>query len=168
MRRKTKMGTRATTIALAFALGIGTLGFCVGCGADSDAGTSQDAAEQEQVDDELADGVYEIEVETDSSMFRAESCTLTAKDGEYVATLTLPGQGFTRLYFGSAEDAVEADLSSIYDYTLNDEGLYTFELPVEELDEELEIAAYGHRRDTWYDHTIIFHAPTGAPIAEAE
>ena len=28
------------------------------------------------------------------------------------------------------------------------------------LDEELSVAAYGQRRDTWYDHTIIFHAPT--------
>ena len=168
MTRQAYLCRRAATLALALTLGVATMGFGAGCSNGSDADSTQEEAAREQLDDELADGVYEIEVETDSSMFRAEACTLTAKDGEYTATLTLPGQGFTRLYFGSAEDAVEADLSSIYDYTLNDDELYTFELPVEELDEELEIAAYGHRRDTWYDHTIVFHAPTGAPIAEAE
>ena len=107
----------------------------------------------------VADGEYSIEVETDSSMFRAESCTLTVKDGSYSAELVLPGEGFSRLYFGTAEDAAAADAADIYDYHLNDDGLYTFDIPVEKLDEELSVAAYGQRRDTWYDHTIIFHAP---------
>ena len=111
--------------------------------------------------DELEDGTYDIEVETDSSMFRADSCTLTAEDGVYTAALSLPGEGFSRLYFGSAEDAAAADDADIVDYYLNDDGKYTFDLTVEALDEELPIAAYGHRRDTWYDHTITFHAPSG-------
>ena len=95
---------------------------------------------------ELTDGTYEIEVETDSSMFRAETCLLKVEGGSYTAVLSLPGEGFSRLYFGSADEAAGADESDIYDYELNDDGLYTFELPVEELDEELEIAAYGQAR----------------------
>ena len=108
---------------------------------------------------ELADGTYEIEVETDSSMFRSEKCELTVENGEYTAELTLPGEGFSKLYFGSAEDAATAPVDEVYEYRLNDDGKYTFDLPVAALDEELPIAAYGQRRDTWYDHTIVFHAP---------
>jgi hypothetical protein len=131
---------------------------------DTDAEDSIEVAEDDAITvlsaDELEDGTYDIEVETDSSMFRAESCTLTVVDGVYTATLSLPGEGFSRLYFGSAEEAAEADDADIADYYLNDDAKYTFDLAVEKLDEELPIAAYGQRRDTWYDHTIIFHAPS--------
>ena len=109
----------------------------------------------------IADGTYQIEVETDSSMFRADSCQLTAGGGAYTATLVLPGEGFSRLYFGTAEEAAAAT-EGVYDYYLNDEGKYTFDVPVSALDEELTVAAYGQRRDTWYDHTIVFHAPADA------
>ena len=115
----------------------------------------------------LADGSYAIEVETDSSMFHAESCELVVDKGSYLAKLSLPGEGFSRLYFGSAEDAAQASDEEIYDYYLNDEGKYTFDLPIEALDEEFAIAAFGHRRDTWYDHTIIFHAPAEEAQADA-
>ena len=110
----------------------------------------------------IADGTYQIEVDTDSSMFRSESCLLTVEGGTYRATLTLPGEGFSRLYFGTAEEAAAADDADVFDYYLNDEGKYTFDIPVSALDEELPIAAFGQRRDTWYDHTIVFHAPADA------
>ena len=109
----------------------------------------------------LADGTYPIEVETDSSMFRADSCQLTVENGTYSAVLVLPGEGFSKLYFGTAEKAAAAT-EGVYDYYLNDEGKYTFDIPVSALDEELAVAAYGQRRDTWYDHTIVFHAPSDA------
>lgn len=115
----------------------------------------------------LADGSYSVEVETDSSMFRADSCTLTVEGGKYHATLVLPGEGFSRLFFGTAEEAANADDASIYDYHLNDEEKYTFDIPVSALDEELPIAAYGQRRDTWYDHTIIFHSPASDAQSKA-
>lgn len=107
----------------------------------------------------LANGTYPIEVTTDSSMFRSDSCELAVQDGAYTATLVLPGEGFSRLYFGTAEEAATANDDQIYDYALNDEGKYSFVIPVAKLEEELHIAAYGQRRDRWYDHTIVFHAP---------
>ena len=106
-----------------------------------------------------ADGTYEIQADTDSSMFRSEKCVLTVKDGACTAELTLPGEGFSKLFFGSAADAQNAPEDQVYEYRLNDKGKYTFDVPVSKLDEELSIAAFGHRRDTWYDHTITFHAP---------
>ena len=110
----------------------------------------------------LADGTYQIEAETDSSMFRSDSCTLTVEDGTYAVSLTLPGEGFSKLYFGTAEDAATAPEDEVYLYHLNADGKYTFDFPVTALDEELTIAAFGQRRDTWYDHTIVFHAPADA------
>lgn len=129
--------------AVLLILGVGVL--LTGCSGEQQSG--------------LADGTYAIEVDTDSSMFHADSCELTVADGTYTATLVLPGEGFSRLYFGTAEEAASADDADIYDYYLNDEGKYTFDIPVSALDEELTVAAYGQRRDTWYDHTITFASP---------
>ena len=125
--------------------------------ADKDAAASSSATASDAAVS-LPDGKYSVEVSTDSSMFRAEYCTLTVEDGTYQATLTLPGEGFSRLYFGTAEEAQNAT-EGVYDYYLNDLGKYTFDIPVETLNKELPIAAYGQRRNTWYDHTITFHAP---------
>ena len=136
-----------------------------GCasGSSSSSGTSSSATSSSETKTAQAappaDGTYNINVTTDSSMFRCETCTLTVKDGTYTATLSLPGEGYSRLYFGSAQDAEKAT-EGIYDYHLNDEGKYTFEIPVQALDAELPIAAFGQRRNTWYDHTIVFHTPT--------
>ena len=157
------------SLFVAFAMSLGLASFVVGCGG---AAPSENTDEQQEVAVEEvvaapADGTYDIEVETDSSMFRADSCTLTVADGAYTATLVLPGEGFSRLYFGTAEEAASASDDAIYDYHLNDEEKYTFDIPVEALDKELHIAAFGHRRDTWYDHTIIFHAPEGDALADA-
>ena len=112
----------------------------------------------------VTDGMYTVQVDTDSSMFRVEECVLTVQDGQMTAEMSLPGQGFSRLYFGTAEEAEAAAAtgeldSGIYDYYLNGEGLYTFDVPVSALDQEIQVAAFGHRRDTWYDHVIVVHAP---------
>jgi hypothetical protein len=153
-------GTVLLTLALALAL--------AACGSQP---TTVDATSEEVVVETgedivsestsgLAPGTYECEVTTDSSMFRAAHCTLeVAGDGTYLAHLALPGEGFSRLYFGTAEEAASAPADQIYDYHLGDDGLYTFDVEVSALDEDLAIAAYGQRRDTWYDHTINFATP---------
>ena len=107
----------------------------------------------------LADGDYEIEITTDSRMFRPTACTLHVKDGTYTATITMPGEGFSRLYYGTVEEAEAASSANIYEYKTNAEGKYTFDVDVAALDEELTIAAWGQRRDRWYPHTITFFSP---------
>lgn len=165
MRNEHGMGRALGALLLAVSL--------VGCGGAQGGGSTEQAAAEQNASQqnatsqqtatapaaELADGTYVVEVETDSSMFRSEACTLTVSGGTYTAELTLPGEGFSKLYFGSAEDAATASEDDVYEYHLNDEGKYTFDLPVAAVDEELQVAAYGQRRDTWYDHTIVFHAP---------
>lgn len=179
MMRARRSGV-ARALSLALSLGLVAqaplcLGACVSAPTDevatsatSDAGEAVDTPQETQQTQAgetagtLEDGTYEIEVTTDSSMFRAAHCTLEVTDGAMTAHLALPGEGFSRLYFGSAEEAeaaAAADASGIHDYHLGEDGLYTFDLPVEALDTELEVAAFGQRRDTWYDHTIAFASP---------
>ena len=149
--------------ALALAL---CLGACSGQDASQQQGSQQEPAAAASTT-ALADGTYDISAETDSSMFRSETCTLTVKDGSYTAELALPGEGFTKLYFGSAEDAAKAADADIYEYHVNDAGKYCFDIPVAELDKEIQVAAYGHRKDKWYDHTITFHAPEATAVSDA-
>ena len=116
----------------------------------------------------LTDGDYEIEVTTDSRMFRPTACTLHIQDGSYTATITMPGKGFSRLYYGTVEEAEAANDASIYEYDTNAEGKYTFDLDVPALNEELTIAAWGQRRDRWYPHTITFFSPVEGAQASAD
>ncbi len=165
---------------VAFSLGFSLLGSVTACAGTADTTTDEaatavatesagdDASEATGESTGITNGTYAIEVDTDSSMFHADSCQLIVEDGTYSAVLVLPGEGFSRLYFGTAEEAASADDADIYDFYLNDEGKYTFDIPVAALDEELTIAAFGHRRDTWYDHTITFHTPADDAVADAE
>lgn len=177
--------------ALALALALAPAGALAGCGGGSGAADSSQASatsatsaapgQETSADaggaaseaaalvvsaDNIPDGSYEIVVDTDSGMFRSERCLLKAEGGVLTAELTLPGEGFSRLFFGTAEEAARAQDADIYDFRLDDEGKYTFDIPVPALDEELTIAAYGQRRDRWYDHTITFHAPVNALLSE--
>ena len=46
---------------------------------------------------ELKDGVYEIQVDSSSSMFKIEKCELTVKDGEMTADMKMGGTGYLKL-----------------------------------------------------------------------
>ncbi len=171
MSKSTTLGQLCAALLLSCTMCFSATG-CAGATDDAavEEVVAEDAATEEAAAEEaapIADGTYRIEVDTDSSMFHAYSCELTVENGTYTATLVLPGEGFSRLYYGTAEEAATADDADIYDYSLNDEGKYTFVLPVAALDEELTIAAFGHRRDKWYDHTITFHAPAEDGVAAA-
>ena len=47
---------------------------------------------------ELRDGVYQIQVDSSSSMFRIEACELTVKDGSMTADMKMGGTGYLKLY----------------------------------------------------------------------
>jgi hypothetical protein len=71
---------------------------------------------------------------------------------------------------GNALEAAIAT-SGVIEGVLNGEQ-YSFTVPVTALDTELVCAAYGQRRDTWYDHTMTFKsdkiaAGASAPAAAA-
>lgn len=118
---------------------------------------------------EVKDGTYEIEVESSSSMFRIVKAELTVENGNMSAVLTLGGQGYLKLFMGTGEEAVAADESQYSNYVEDAEGQYTYTVPVEALNQELDCTAFSKRKEKWYDHTILFDAatlPEGALLVE--
>ena len=65
---------------------------------------------------DVKDGVYEVRVESSSSMFRVESASLTVHDGEMKAVLTMGGTGYLRLYMGTGVEAAKSDVSEYIEY----------------------------------------------------
>ena len=119
----------------------------------------------------LKDGIYTIEVDSSSSMFRIVNAELTVKDGEMSAVLTLGGKGYLKLFMGTGEEAVSADESEYSDFVEDSEGAYTYEIPVEALNKELECTSFSKRKEKWYDHQIFFKAetlPAAAFVMEQE
>lgn len=107
---------------------------------------------------DVRDGVYTVEVESDSSMFRVVEASLTVESGDMSAVLTLGGKGYLKLYMGTGEEAVQAEEEAYAVYEENAEGQYIYTVPVEALNQELNCTAFSKRKEKWYDHTIFFDA----------
>ena len=114
----------------------------------------------------VANGIYSMDVTSSSSMFKVVDCILTAKDGKMSAVLTLSGTGYGYLYMGTKEEAASADQSSWIPYQVNEEGKYTYTVPVEALDKEIAVAAYSIKKGIWYDRTLTFQSETIKKIAD--
>ena len=114
----------------------------------------------------VADGIYSMDVTSSSSMFKVVDCILTAKDGKMSAVLTLSGTGYGYLYMGTKEEAASADQSSWIPYQVNEEGKYTYTVPVEALDKEIAVAAYSIKKGIWYDRALTFQSETMKKIAD--
>lgn len=115
--------------------------------------------------DELNDGTYEAEAASSSSMFRITDCKLTVKEGKMSAVLTLSGTGYLKLYMGTGEEAVKASEDEMIPYVENEEGAYTYEVPVEALDMGIDCAAFSKNKEKWYDRVLVFKSaslPAGA------
>lgn len=116
---------------------------------------------------ELTDGVYRIEVESSSSMFRIEKAELTVADGEMTAVITLSGTGYGKLYMGTAEAAPAADETAYITFAEDADGAYTYTLPVAALDQPIDCAAFSIKKGEWYDRQITFLSATaGTKTAE--
>lgn len=148
--------------------------FCSSCGAAETETTAEtEMAALESKEDtlqpiygtELEDGAYFIDVDSSSSMFRVVSAVLHVKQGEMTADLTLSGQGYLRLFMGTGEEALKAEESAFYYYTEDAEGAYTYTVPVEALDMEIDCAAWSIRKEKWYDRVLVFEADTLRPWA---
>lgn len=114
----------------------------------------------------VANGIYSMDVVSSSSMFKVVDCILTAKDGKMSAVLTLSGTGYGYLYMGTKEEATSADQSFWIPYQVNEEGKYTYTVPVEALDKELAVAAYSIKKGIWYDRKLTFQSETMKKIAD--
>ena len=105
---------------------------------------------------DIQDGTYSIEVESSSTMFKIADCQLTVEEDEMTAVMTLGGTGYLKLFMGTREEAVEASQEEYIPYVENEEGQYTYEVPVEALDMGIDCAAFSKNKEKWYDRTLVF------------
>lgn len=107
---------------------------------------------------EIKDGLYSINVDSSSSMFRITGCELTVKDGAMSAVMTMGGTGYLRLYMGTGEEALKASDTAYIPYVEKQDGTHTFEVPVEALDMEINCSAFSKNKEKWYDRVLVFRA----------
>lgn len=117
---------------------------------------------------ELKDGVYDITVDSSSSMFRITRCLLTVKNGEMSAVMTMGGTGYLKLYMGTSEQAIAADKESYIPFTEAADGTHTYEVPVEALDMGISCSAFSKKKEKWYDRTLVFRSASLPEEAFAE
>ncbi|MDO4622001.1 MAG: hypothetical protein Q4B22_03530, partial [Eubacteriales bacterium] len=118
----------------------------------------------------LEDGVYEVEFNTDSSMFHVNEtkegkAELTVADGQMTVHITLVSKNIVNLYPGLAADAQEEGAELLQpttdEVTYSDgavEEVYGYDVPVPVLDEEFDLALVG-KKGNWYDHKVSVTNP---------
>ena len=105
---------------------------------------------------QVSDGSYKVNVTSSSSMFKVTNCILTSKDGNMTAKITLSGTGYEYLYVGTSAEAALADKSKWIPYVVDENGRYTYTIPVSLLDTGISVAAFSHKNQLWYDRTLTF------------
>lgn len=115
----------------------------------SDLASASDVVEDWMVPipaENVADGEYDIEVDSSSSMFNITACKLTVADGKMTAVMTMGGKGYRYLYMGTSKEAVAADESEYIPYVEDTDGAHTFTVPVDALDEGVACAAFSNKK----------------------
>ena len=121
----------------------------------------------------LEDGIYTAKFNTDSSMFHVNEAKngcgeLTVKDGKMSIHISLVSKKIVNLYVGTAADAAKDGaeiLQPTTDTVTYDDGtteeVYGFDVPVEALDKEFDLAILGTKGE-WYDHKVSVSDPQPA------
>lgn len=135
--------------------------------------TTNDKTEQTCTDAQtpaLEDGIYDAKFDTDSSMFHVNEAndgrgTLTVENGKMTMHISLASKNIVNLFVGTAEDA-QKDGAELLQPTTDtvtysdgtSEEVYGFDVPVEALDQEFDLAVIG-KKGTWYDHKVSVSDP---------
>lgn len=106
----------------------------------------------------LKDGVYQVTVDSSSSMFKITECALTVKEGTMTAVMTMHGTGYLKLYMGTGEEATKASEEDYIPVVEASDGTHTFEVPVEALDMGIPCTAFSKKKEKWYDRILVFRA----------
>lgn len=118
----------------------------------------------------LTDGTYSVAFNTDSSMFHVNEANngrgvLTVNDGKMTIHISLVSKKIVNLFAGTAADAAKdgaAVLEPTTDKVTYEDGtveeVYGFDVPVESLDKEFDLAVLGTKGE-WYDHKVSVSDP---------
>ena len=107
---------------------------------------------------DIAEGEYEIEAESSSSMFRITKSLLSVKDGAMSVSVTMSGKSYTKLFLGTAQAASDASGVGEIAYTADENGAFVFSFPIPALNEPIKCAAFSKNKEKWYDRDILFDA----------
>lgn len=107
--------------------------------------------------DRLNEGVWEVAVDSSSSMFRILDCALTVQGETMTARLTMKSDAYLYLYPGAPEEAAAAEEAALIPLETGDSE-YRFTFPVPALDAGVACAAYSARKQLWYPRTLRFRA----------
>lgn len=118
----------------------------------------------------LAEGVYNADFTTDSSMFHVNEANngkgiLTVKNGKMTIHVSLASEKIVNLFFGSADAAQKAGAvllqPTIDTVTYSDgktETVFGFDIPVPAIDKEFAVALVG-TKGNWHDHMVKVSNP---------
>ena len=113
----------------------------------------------------IADGNYQVNAEAGGKRIRVTNCVMTVKNGQMTAAVTLSGRGYNRIYLGDVNDAPNDESNWILPNSLLAEQ-YTFQIPVEKLDEVMTIAIHTTKSNKWDTRTLTFHSEGMTKIAD--
>ncbi len=128
------------------------------------------ASGQTETTTDLEDGVYTVDFETDSSMFRINDSKegkgeLTVKNGVMTVHISLTSKNIVNLYPGLAKDAQKegaALLNPTTDSVTYSDGtteeVNGFDVPVPYLEDDFDLALVG-TKGKWYDHKVSVSNP---------
>ena len=105
------------------------------------------------------DGVYTIDVRTDSNLLKITGCVLSIRNGKMTAMLTAVNSSYDYLYLGLAKDAPD-DESAWIPAAPDARGAYTYLVEIPTLDNALPVATHSAKKSLWYDRSITLDSTT--------
>ena len=109
------------------------------------------------------DGVYTIEVKTDSKLLKITGCVLSIRNGAMTAMLTANNSSYDYLYLGLAKDAPNDGAAWIAG-SPDASGAYTYVVEIPSLDNEISVATHSAKKSLWYDRSITLDSATLQPL----
>ena len=106
----------------------------------------------------IADGTYEITVDSSSSMFHVVKCILHVENGAMTAAMTMSGDGYGKVYMGTAQEASQAPEAEHICPEAGKQQEVVFTVPVAALNQEIPCAAWSVRKEIWYDRVLVFRS----------
>lgn len=127
--------------------------------------TPQPETQEEREAASLPDGVYAVEAQSDSGLFRITGCVLTVQDGAMSARITVENSAYAYLYAGRAKDARTAQADWIA-AEQEEGGAQAYTMPISALDSEIPVATYSEKKRMWYDRTVTLKSDTAQCVEE--
>ena len=106
---------------------------------------------------DVAEGTYQIQVESNSSFFKITHAELSVSDGKMTAKITISSLSYQYVFPGTQQDAEQTERSGWISGEETD-GHSVFTIPVESLNHPVDCAAFSKKKKKWYDRQLVFYA----------